>query len=315
MRGGCRIFRKLYSKMDIENLIEDYKNSNNKLYSPITKKVYKNLLAWKTSIYYNLDKPSTNYFFYLLESPRFSLYSNKQLTEEEFSYSETYKGWTGWKKYTLEEIQKRVWMKTRKGKQNCNISKGLQIFYSTPEGKKVRKLQNEKSMISLKRFWKTPEGILNRQQASKKISIIMKDKIRNGTFTPNITNSFTHWNATVNCNNRKVSFRSSWEACFFLSNPKLKYEVLRIGYIDEKHNNRTCIVDFYDEQNKIAYELKPTTFFRKQVKKMNVVIDYCLKNDIKFVWINEFNIKDYIKIDNISLENRAQYDKMIKGIQ
>lgn len=48
----------------------------------------------------------------------------------------------------------------------------------------------------------------------------MKTNILNGTFTPNVTNSW----AKSRCYIDTIPFRSSWEVLFYVLNPKLKYE-------------------------------------------------------------------------------------------
>src|SRR5574343_584900 len=79
--------------------------------------------------------------------------------------------------------------------------------------------------------------------------------ILNGTFTPKITNSWCHSRTKIIIKNKIVYVRSSWEAFFYIKNPNLQYEKLRIPY---EHNNQTKIylVDFIDYENKMVYEIK-----------------------------------------------------------
>ena len=143
---------------------------------------------------------------------------------------------------------------------------------------------------------------------------IMKDKILSGEFTPNITNSFTHWNAKIHICNEIRKFRSSWEACFWLSNQHLKYENVRIPYIDKNGINRVVIPDFNDTINNIIYEIKPKKYFLIQKEKIDATIKYCIDNNLEFKWINEYNILEYINESVFSDENYQQLLKMKKGL-
>jgi hypothetical protein len=88
-----------------------------------------------------------------------------------------------------------------------------------------------------------------------KQSETMKEKIANGSFTPPITNSWTHWAAHANKNGKTKRFRSSWEAVFWLLTD-FEYEKIRVPY--HLHgNNRVYIVDFVDPIGKVIYEIKP----------------------------------------------------------
>ena len=122
----------------------------------------------------------------------------------------------------------------------------------------------------------------------EKNSIIMKNKIKNGEFTPNITNSWNYGTSYLILNNRKVKYRSSWEAFFQLCNRNLEYEKLRIEY---RYNNEihNYIVDFIDDKNKKLYEVKPNSLLKTEVVKIKE--EYCLKwckeNGYDLVFITE----------------------------
>ena len=121
-----------------------------------------------------------------------------------------------------------------------------------------------------------------------KNSIIMKEKIKNGTFTPNITNSWSRSKISLLINNKEVNYRSSWEAFFHLCNTDLEYEKLRIEY-EHGGNKHNYIVDFVDNINKIVYEIKPD---RCRTIKLVVVKELVLKN-----WA-ELNYYKHIIIGN-----------------
>ena len=151
---------------------------------------------------------------------------------------------------------------------------------------------------SLKRTFKeNPEILIN---AGKKISIIMKAKIASGEFTPNITNSWTHWDCYVTLeNNEKKKFRSSWEAIFWLLNKDLLYEKTRILYTSPEDNEEhTFIMDFTDNVDKILYEIKPLELMNKKINlvKIDAAKKWCDKNQYKFVLITEQWYKSNIDV-------------------
>jgi hypothetical protein len=242
------------------------------------------------------------------------VFSGIQLTEEEFSYSETYKGWPGFKKYTIKEQKERVWTKladrsifSTKEFREQN-SKRLKDFYQTDKGVKVRNIKSKK-MLS---FYKTENGRRIKDKSNLKQSRIMKEKIKNGSFTPTITNTWTHWDAKiVDKDGKTIQFRSSWEACFYYSNKHLKYENIRV----KGKNGKIYINDFYDENSNILYEIKPRDRYNIEIDKITTLQNYCFIKNIKFVWINENNILDYIDIKRIcnDTQNVEQFLKMLKN--
>jgi len=185
------------------------------------------------------------------------------------------------------------------------------------ELKKLRKLwksNGKKISRKLKLYFASEKGKNQIRQTAAKQSVWMKKQIAEGKFIPNITNSWTHWESEVSIGGKIKRFRSSWEACFYLSNPHLEYETIRVPYIDKTRKERITIVDFYDRPKKILYEIKPRSIFVKQREKMNAVINYCLNNHIRFKWINEKNILKYVDRKLFSGKNLLQYNKMCKGI-
>lgn len=95
---------------------------------------------------------------------------------------------------------------------------------------------------------------------------------------------------------------------------ELEYECLRIPYIDKDGRSRTYIADFLNKSKDVLYEIKPKKEYLIQKYKMDRVIEYCMDNDIKFMWINEENILDYINERDFIDDNLIQYEKMKRGI-
>ena len=92
-----------------------------------------------------------------------------------------------------------------------------------------------------------------RDRVARNNSIIMKNKIASGEFTPNTKNSRTHRSSTV-CDQR---FRSSWECLFWYFNKQYVYEKVRIPYVGVDSLPHTYIPDFFDESNNTLIEIKP----------------------------------------------------------
>jgi hypothetical protein len=153
-----------------------------------------------------------------------------------------------------------------------------------------------------------------RDKMGKTISRIIKDKILNGTFTPCITNTYTHWDAIVNLENGLTKkFRSSWEACFWYCNQNLEYEKLRIEYFDKNNTRKIYITDFLDKDNSIVYEIKPNSQHQNDKIKLEVGIEYCKNNNLKFIIINEQNILEYIQISK--LKGQKCLEKLLNGLK
>jgi hypothetical protein len=308
MRGGNRTNRKSYSKESIKHLVQDYKQKQVRYYNPVTKKVYDTHKLWFTNLVYWMDKPSVNHFLFLLEEPHYSLYSGILLTEDSFSYSGTFKGWTGWKKYTPSEIKQRVWTKlrdyTKTESEIEKIRKTLKQYNKTDAGIAQR---NKKSK-RMKKFYETEEGKQHKKMCSKKMSRTMKRKIASGEYTPNITNTWTHWDAKIVIGETTKKFRSSWEACFWLCNQHCEYETIRV-----KTDVKTYISDFYDPETRTMYEIKPKNRYNIEIDKMTALQEYCDQNEMSFKWINEENIIQYIDETKFEDDNLLQLKMMRKA--
>lgn len=220
---------------------------------------------------------------------------------------------------------------TTKYCKNCSDKKSFQIGKPLSEETKIKigqsrkkwtqsesglihyqKLGNKNSN-NLIRYFKTDAGKNQIILSAKKQSITLRNKIKSGEFTPNITNSWTHWDATIDNGNEIRKFRSSWEACFWLSNQQCEYETVRVSSINNK--DKIYIADFYDREKRLLFEIKPKCDFLKKKDKMDSLIAYCNNNDIKFIWINENNILYYIKESMfVTTSQIKQLDKLKKGI-
>lgn len=125
-------------------------------------------------------------------------------------------------------------------------------------------------------------------------SDLMKQKILDGEFTPNIHNSRTHWQAEYS----GKKYRSSWEALFaslqfFAGFEELEYEKIRIPYTDKNGKDRVYIVDFVgedSEKQKYIIEVKPSIHRKNSLEKEMEAIRWGNRNGYKFIIVDE----DYI---------------------
>jgi len=189
-------------------------------------------------------------------------------------------------------------------------------FELTERGKMLREKLGNHNSKNLKRRFATPEGREQIKRSAAKHSATLKKKIAAGEWSPCITNTWTHWDAKI-LDDKGIlrKFRSSWEACFFKCNQYLEYETLRIKYRTLDGIDRVYVADFYDRDNKILYEIKPSSTFNVQKNKLDQAINWCIGNNIKFIWINEKNILQYINQEKFTTEqDTQQLDKLLRGI-
>lgn len=175
---------------------------------------------------------------------------------------------------------------------------------------KVINTQEHKDKMIAK--FRTPE---HREKQSK----MLKQLIKEGKFTPPITNTWTHWDSIYLHNNKEHKFRSSWEAAFWSTNKTLSFEILRIPYI---YNNKehTYIVDFIDIKNKIVYEIKPNNkYLSKEKIKEEALKQWCLLNNYTYQLINnDWFYKNYNNIDfnnNEWLRNKMKQFQQCQNIK
>lgn len=148
------------------------------------------------------------------------------------------------------------------------------------------------------------------EECKQRASDHIKKLIKEGKFTPNIHNSNTHWQSTVD--NKK--YRSSWEAAYHILNPQCKYESIRIEYIFD-NKRRIYIVDFEDIINKKLIEIKPLSHkdSRKMLSKILYTELWCKKHNYSFeiidesYFINRIDDIDFSKMDKNS-------EKCLRGL-
>jgi hypothetical protein len=160
----------------------------------------------------------------------------------------------------------------------------------------------------MQEYYATKVGREEKVKASFKQSATMKQLISDGKFTPCITNTWTHWKACIVIDGTKRHFRSSWEACFWLCNQHCDYETIRVSSGD-----RVFVSDFFDKNTKTMYEIKPRNRYNIEIKKMTTLQNYCKQKNIRFIWVNENNIKKYINESLFTGENILQLNQLKKA--
>jgi hypothetical protein len=154
----------------------------------------------------------------------------------------------------------------------------------------------------------------NKDSLHKKMSIKMKDLIALGKFTPEVTNSWARSRCLIEINGIVKKVRSSWEAYFYLANPSLQYEKLRIPYW---HNNEqhSYIVDFVDYPNKKVYEIKPDSLRESLVNsiKEKSLIDWANANDFTYISIGEkWFIDNYDELLIVGQPDELKLKRLLK---
>lgn len=302
--------RKEYSKDFIETLANKTIFSESGFINPFNGKKYSTFANLKRSMSMVMGKKSMHYYSFLINKPmcdvckcymNYDEYCKRSIRCISCSYSKDGK-------------MTKVWTEESRAATNEKISKKAKDRAKTEEGILFYKRLGGHNSKNLKLYFQTPEGKEQIENSAKKQSKTLKEKIKKGEFTPNITNSWTKWDAKIILPNGETKkFRSSWEACFWFSNKHLQYEKIRIPY-EVDGENKIYIADFFDEENNIVYELKPKSHWMKQNKKLQGAINYCVTNDIDFIWINEYNIMEYIDCSLFEGDNAKQLNMMMKGV-
>ena len=155
------------------------------------------------------------------------------------------------------------------------------------------------------KFYNTEKGKLHKRKCSEKSSIILREKIQRGEWTPCITNTWTHWRACIYTDTGIKKFRSSWEACFWVCNQQYSYETIRV-----RSPGKVYVGDFFDLSTSTLIEIKPISRYNIEIDKMNALRLYCEDNNITFIWLNEYSIKPYIDESKFEGKNIEQLDKL-----
>jgi len=211
---------------------------------------------------------------------------------------------------TCKEL--KVWKIGKFPERGVQISISKKAFFQSNKGKEVASKVGIINSKKMKEYLQTDIGIQSLKNRAKKISATMKQKIADGTFTPVITNTFTHWDAVIEVGTETKKFRSSWEACIWFSNQHWEYEKIRIKYKGTDNKCHVYIVDFFDPINNILYEIKPNCHIKDSKLKIKAAEEYCKENQIIFKLISENELINYINPVIFTGANKKQLDKCLK---
>lgn len=179
--------------------------------------------------------------------------------------------------------------------------------------------EKTKSLISLKNkithgsaYYKE-KHVESRIKSKQKQSETMKRKIESGNFTPNSNN----WKRSVllklNIDEEALTFRSKWEAVFYLVNlensNKLLFEFIRIPYYYE-NKEHIYIVDFVDLNKNKIFEVRPKCRqnLPKEKEKFLSAKHWAIKNNFEFILIDE----DWFVENRLLIEETLKQHQEIK---
>lgn len=147
-------------------------------------------------------------------------------------------------------------------------------------------------------------------EEKKKKSLLMKEKILSGKFTPNSNNRNTHWDSYY----KGKKYRSSWEALYQYFDQDAEYEILRIPYLYE-NKELIYIVDFINRKTKTLIEVKPIEMIshKKMQEKISAVKKWCKNTGYKFI-IADKNFLISKKIPTDLSEFDIETQKKIKSL-
>jgi very-short-patch-repair endonuclease len=135
-------------------------------------------------------------------------------------------------------------------------------------------------------------GVFPSEEQKQRQSKEVKARILEGTWTPHVHNSRTHFDTVVD----GKAYRSSWEALFHSLNKHMRYEATRIQYTFEGQQ-RIYIVDFTDDTTKQLIEIRPQerSTDDKTRAKIEAATLWAKENGFSFMLISQQWFKDNIR--------------------
>lgn len=152
-------------------------------------------------------------------------------------------------------------------------------------------------------------------ELARKISEKIRLRIKEGTFTPCVTNSWARSKCDVvilrDNTDITVKCRSSWDAYFQIHNPQLLYEKLRVQYF-YKHKFHSYLIDFVDVQNKKMFEIKPSALINTTVNKLKfqAATNWAKSNQYEFIIIDNTWFKE--NYDESKLKNQPDSARLMR---
>jgi len=180
-------------------------------------------------------------------------------------------------------------LQTKEAKQKRVESRS---WYRPSEETKAKIVEsNKKTWTPEKKLQQVEKNRVNGvyERSSKKI----KQKILAGEYTPKTQNRLTHKRLTSELTGIK-KYRSNWEVKFHEANPHLLYEFLRIPY-SFNGTEKVYIVDFWDDVNRLAIEVKPFSMTEsvQNKAKATALKAWCSKNNANCKMVTEKDFPFY----------------------
>lgn len=186
--------------------------------------------------------------------------------------------WKYFSKMSFEEIKLDLLIQ-KKGKPRCVVCGKVHYLPHTVAFREWRKTCSKECWYKERSFRQLGNKNSSHKMSKetklirdKNLSNLMKEKILNGTFTPNTQNRYTHHMIDFFWNGEKRKVRSTWELIYWVNHPDLLYENIRIKYFDSKFGKeRIYIADFFNKTTNTVVEIKPRKFIDQLHDKRNAV--------------------------------------------
>lgn len=225
--------------------------------------------------------------------------SNKRNIGKKFEY----KSWEDTMGIERAKERKKKLIERQTGKHHSNEWREHQ--------KQWYKIKNNKDnfKIILSKFNKT-------DSYRKKMSNSIKQAIKDGKFTPQCNGGRrkSHW---FNFDRKK--FRSRFEIIFYAYykyylNKNIEFEYVRIPYKDKNNVEHIYIVDFFDPDSGIIYEIKPSSCITLELKeKLKASINYAKLHGYKYKIITEEKLKAMLKLLFTEFNNISELQSIFKA--
>lgn len=156
-------------------------------------------------------------------------------------------------------------------------------------------------------------GMFGRKMPSEekiRKSLLMKEKILTGKFTPKSNNRNTHWGSFY----RGKKYRSSWEALYQYFDPNADYESFRIEYFFD-YKNYIYIVDFVNHIDKKLIEIKPKELLtdKKTQAKLFAAKQWCNQNNYEFILADKNYLLSYsipVNLNDFDIKTQSKIRKL-----
>jgi len=199
-----------------------------------------------------------------------------------------------WQRSTKEKLRGKASADAEYIRRKVNVAKGLQNMSAEAKRSQHRKI-GKANAISVKAYYKTEQGKETLRVAGERISKTLKKRVLDGTFTPYVHNSRTHWTSIFIGDKETYKFRSSWEQELFALLWSLGYRASDIGYEKLRllyklgGRDKVYIVDFFVKPLRLVIEIKPKKHTKTQgsAEKNKVLQTYADNRGLTYLLLTE----------------------------